>query len=170
MKYSKTQITYHWLTVALLVIMALSGFAYSYDWIGNGIIRLHQVAGQLLILVLCARLASRLFGHRPVDDIARAFWERQAARVVHASLYVCLIAYVVTGYVAASGLRDPLLIAPLNQALARSDGGELFLEAHFALKWVLLVLVSVHIAATLKHRFWDKDDTFSQMTFTSKKG
>lgn len=169
MKYSKAQVLYHWITVAVLFAMVMSGLAYSYDWIDGGSLGLHQLAGQALIVILVFRLIARLT--RPVKKEAhgRSGIEDAIARIVHSGLYLCMIAYVVTGYVAASGLRDPMLVLAVDQGFARSDTGELFLEAHFALKWVLLALFGLHIAAVLKHRFWDKDTTGSNMTLNIRK-
>lgn len=169
MKYSKAQIRYHWISFAILVVMVLSGLAYSYDWIDTGSMGLHQVGGQIFIAILAARIVARLVRPVVADEENHSRFEALTARLVHGGLYLCMIAYVVTGYVAASGLRDPLLVAPVNQGFARSDMGELFLEAHFAIKWVLLALVTLHVAAVLKHRFWDKDSTISHMALNFRK-
>lgn len=169
MKYSKAQISYHWLSFAVLIAMAVSGLAYTYDWLGSGSMGFHQIAGQIFIIVLIARIIARLMRPVVIDANHPASWEDLSAKLVHGGLYLCMIAYVVTGYIAASGLNDPLLAAPVSQAFARSDTGELMLEAHFMLKWVLLGLVTLHIAAALKHRFWNKDNTFSHMTLTFRK-
>ncbi|MEL6682709.1 MAG: cytochrome b/b6 domain-containing protein [Pseudomonadota bacterium] len=169
MKYSVAQIAYHWLTVVFIAVLVLSGLAYTYDWAENNILSVHQIVGQILILVIAVRLGSRLFGHQPVSDKLTPTWESRAAQVVHLALYAVIVAYLTTGYVAASGLRDPMLVAPISQSLARSDLGELFLEAHFALKWVLLGLFAIHLAAVAKHHFWDQDDTLFNMTPTFRK-
>ena len=169
MKYSKAQIINHWLTVAVLLAMVLSGLAYSYDWVDTGSIRLHQIVGQAFIALLVVRIVARVAYPITIDHTSHRPGEDLMARIVHSGLYLCMIAYVITGYIAASGLRDPTLIAPVNQSFARSDVGELFLDAHFTLKWILLALFTIHIAAVLKHRFWDKDDTVSNMTLTFKK-
>jgi len=169
MKYSKAQVLYHWLSVAIILVMVLSGLAYTYDWVDTGSMGVHQLAGQAFIALLVVRIAARLI--RPVkkETARHSRLEDIAARIVHGGLYVCMTAYVVTGYIAASGLRDPMLVAAVDQGFARSDTGELFLEAHFALKWVLLALFSLHIVAVLKHRFWDKDTTNSNMTLNLRK-
>lgn len=169
MKYSKAQILYHWLTVVLLAVMALSGIAYTYDWLDKEVIDLHQVLGQLFIALLVARLAARLMNRAPAVTPAHSGFEMVMSRIVHVGFYICLIAYVATGYVAASGLGEPALIAPISQTFARSDLGEQILEAHFMLKWVVLGLLTLHIAAVLKHQFWDRDGTFSNMTLATRK-
>ena len=90
------------------------------------------------------------------------------ASLVKITLYVLLIAYVVTGYVTASGLRSSEMLFPINVALARSDLGDLFMEAHFALKWVLLVVLGLHILGTIKHILIDRDNTFRNIWITKK--
>ena len=95
-------------------------------------------------------------------------WERILAALVKITLYALLIAYVVTGYVTASGLRNAELLFPINVAFARSDLGDLFMEAHFALKWVLLVVLGLHVLGTIKHSFIDRDNTFRNIWITKK--
>ena len=75
---------------------------------------------------------------------------------------------MVTGYITASGLRNSELLFPINVAFARSDLGDLFMEAHFALKWVLLVVLGLHVLGTIKHSFIDRDNTFRNIWITKK--
>ena len=42
------------------------------------------------------------------------------------------------------------------------------MEAHFALKWVLLAVLALHLLGTLKHSFIDRDNTFRNMWITKK--
>ncbi|PJI85408.1 cytochrome b561 [Yoonia maricola] len=169
MRYSRAQIVYHWLTVAVLAFMVLSGLAYNYDWIDTGSIRFHQLLGQIFIVLLAARLITRLIYPVTPDHADHTAFEVIAARIVHGGLYLCMIAYVFTGYIAASGLRDPMLLAPVNQAFARSDAGEWLLEAHFTLKWILLALFTLHFAGALKHLLWQQNKPISNMTPTFRK-
>ena len=107
MKYSKAQIFYHWVSVMLLIIMTLSGLAYTYDWLGKGVINLHQIVGQLFIALLAIRLFARLKRRATSTPPAQSGIQAAMARIVHVGFYGCLIAYVATGYVSASGLGDP---------------------------------------------------------------
>ncbi|MEL6574117.1 MAG: cytochrome b/b6 domain-containing protein [Pseudomonadota bacterium] len=168
MKYTSLQVAYHWGTVMLVLVMAATGLAYYYEIGGDTPIVAHQVAGQLLILILVLRVVARI-SRRPGKTLnTHATWERVLASSTHIALYATLIVFVVTGYVSASALGEPTLLAPLSKAFARSDTGELLLEVHYAAKWVLLGLVLLHIAGALKHAVWDKDDTLSHMTFHRK--
>ena len=95
-------------------------------------------------------------------------WERFLAGLVHLCLYLSLILFVCTGYVAASALSNNILILPLDIGFARGATGEAILETHYFMKWVLLVLFSLHLAGALKHLFIDRDTTFSSMWFARK--
>ncbi|APX12901.1 hypothetical protein BWR18_15325 [Tateyamaria omphalii] len=160
---------FHWLTAALVGVMLVTGFAYTNDLWGKAAITGHQISGQALILVLAGRIIMRVVGPRVTVGAVHSFWERGLAIIVHLSLYLCLIALTLTGYVAASALGETALALPIDRTAARSDLGEMFLDAHFTLKWVLLALLTVHIAASLKHAFFDRDGTFSRMTFQPRK-
>ncbi|WP_341368318.1 cytochrome b/b6 domain-containing protein [Yoonia sp. BS5-3] len=169
MKYSKTQVVYHWLTAALIFVMLGTGLAYRFDLADRAALNAHQIAGQLLIVVLALRVGARLMRRRPVTRHQHAAWERLLAGAVHFGLYGTMIAFVITGYVSASALSSNSLIAPVDITFARSDTGEWLLDIHYMLKWVLLGFFGLHLAGALKHLLIDRDDSFSHMTFTSKK-
>lgn len=170
MKYSNAQITLHWLTVLLVLILMVSGMAYSLEWTESDVIDMHQIVGQSLIVVLAARIALRLARPLGPDPNERAAWESWLSKSIHLGFYVILLAYVATGYVAASALSDPALIAPLSKAFARSDLGETLLYVHYGLKWLLLGAIALHVAGALKHALFDHDQTLRTMWFQSPKG
>lgn len=167
MTYSTAQITFHWLTVLLLLVLIGSGLAYSYEWAGREALQAHQIAGQALIVILGFRLIARFSHHVPHAE-GHAVWERTLASGVHVALYLCLIAFVVTGYVSASALTNNMLSFPVSRSFARSDTGEILLEIHYLLKWVLLGLFTLHFAGALKHMIIDRDGTMSRMLFSSR--
>lgn len=163
-RFTPAQIAFHWLTAGLVLAMAVSGMMYFWEIADRAAMRAHQVMGQALIVVLALRLAVKaraaLRERRPSDH---AGWERALAALTHVALYAALIVAVVTGYVSASAFSSSMLIWPVDQGFARSDTGEQFLETHFAMKWVFLGLVSLHVAGALKHHFVDRDDTLRAM-------
>ena len=168
MRYSYGIIILHWTTTALMFALATSGLLYSYKIVGSNALIFHQWGGQLLLGLVFIWVGLRLaFGGGPGNP-DHVWWERMLAALVKITLYAILIAYVVTGYVTASGLKSTELLFPISVALARSDLGELFMEAHFALKWVLLVVLALHVLGTLKHSFIDRDNTFRNIWIPKK--
>ena len=168
MRYSFGMIVLHWTTASLVFALATSGLLYSYKIVGSNALIFHQWGGQLLLVVVFIWIGVRLaFGVGPRNS-DHVWSEKMLAALVKITLYVLLIAYVVTGYVTASGLRSSEMVFPINVAFARSDLGDLFMEAHFALKWVLLAALALHVLGTLKHSFIDRDDTFRNIWITKK--
>ncbi len=168
MRYSFGIILLHWTTAVLMFALATSGLLYSYKIVGSNALIFHQWGGQLLSVLVFIWIGVRLaFGVGPRNP-DHVWWEKILAAIVKITLYILLIAYVVTGYVSASGLRSTELLFPINVAFARSDLGDLFMEAHFALKWVLLVVLALHLLGTLKHSFIDRDNTFRNIWITKK--
>ena len=168
MKYSYGIIVLHWTTAALMAALIASGLLYSFKIVGSNALIFHQWGGQLLLVLVFIWIGLRLglgVGPRNPDH---AWWEKTLATLTKITLYVLLVAYVVTGYVTASALRSTELLFPINVAFARSDVGDLFMEAHFALKWVLLAVLALHVLGTLKHSFIDRDKTLRNIWITKK--
>ena len=168
MRYSYGIIVLHWSTAVLMFALATSGLLYSYKIVGSNALIFHQWGGQLLLVLaliwIGLRIAYGVGPHNP-DHV---WWEKVLADLIKITLYTLLVAYVVTGYVTASGLRSTELLFPIDTAFARSDLGELFMEAHITLKWVLLAVLAIHVLGTLKHSFIDRDNTFRNIWIIKK--
>ncbi len=164
--YSRSLKSAHWVSAGLVLGMAVSGMMYFLEIGGKQSIVAHQIMGQGLILVLAWRLLAKFRSGKPRH--AHALWERVLAGGVQIALYGVLIAFLVSGYVAASALRDTSLVLPVDFAFARGPIGEQFLNAHYNMKWVLLGLLVLHIAGALKHHFIDRDTTLRNIWFTKQ--
>ena len=168
MRYPYTLVLLHWTTAALMVALAISGLLYSYKIVGSNALIFHQWGGQLLMILVFIWIGTRLVVRLGPRNPDHGWWEKMLAACVKVALYLLLVAYVVSGYVTASGLRNTELVFPINAALARSDLGDLFLEIHIVLKWALLVILSLHVIGTLKHSLIDRDDTLRNIWITKK--
>ncbi|MEL7345777.1 MAG: cytochrome b/b6 domain-containing protein [Pseudomonadota bacterium] len=169
MPYTTGQKILHWLTAFLVLGMTASGLAYSLEWADKSILQSHQISGQILIVVIALRIVARI-AHRPSECESHAPWERRLASVIHLALYGLILVFIVSGYVSASALSNSALLFPVDLGFARSDTGEVFLEVHYAAKWALLALLALHFGGSLKHAFVDRDNSFSRMWFSSRKG
>ena len=168
MIYTRLQILLHWFSAILVLALAFSGLSYTYDIGDWDALSTHQFVGQVFILFLLLRITVR-FSRKPSQPnaIDETNWQtRLAARLaktVHIALYLCLICFAVTGYVSASALTNSDLLFPVERSFARSDTGDILLEIHYALKWVLLVLLCLHLAGALKQVIWGRPQTVSNM-------
>lgn len=154
---------FHWVMAALFVLQWLSG-EYDDAFGGRGF---HVSLGIVVVFILIARLAWRLMNPTPHLPPGTPALMHLASRLMNLAWYAILIALPVTGvvYLQAKnkttsffGLFDlPIFIAK-NPQLA-----ETMEEAHETLAVLALVLLAVHVAAALKHHYFDRNDVLSRM-------
>ena len=161
----------HWLIVLLLVAVATIGLLLdtlprspSSFWVYD----LHKSLGLTLLLLAALRLGWRLSAGAPRPLPGTPRWQARIASTTHALLYAMIFAMPLSGwlYDSANGLRPlrwfgvvrmPKLTSP-DQDLA-----ELAISAHEWLFWVLVLLVTAHVAAALYHHVFLQDATLRRM-------
>ncbi|GGC06029.1 cytochrome b [Marinobacterium zhoushanense] len=160
----------HWLMAALLLIQLLLG-AFALIWpLSPTKLQLfiwHKSLGLLLLVLVLIRLAWRWLNPVPRLPSSVPPWQRLASQLSHLTLYVCLIALPITGWVINSASNVPLKVFWLFR-LPNITEPDKALEQ--LMKWVhggfvmlfLLVLV-VHIAAALHHHFVRHDEVLTRM-------
>lgn len=160
----------HWLMVLLIAVQAAIGLIG--DELGNApaaidVMTAHKSLGITLLALVSFRLLWR-WGHKPPpppDGSSRL--EVIAARLSHASLYLLMFAVPLSGWLSASTsiipwklwwfIPWPRLAAP-DKALHGVAAA-----AHELLLWLLLAVVTVHVAAALYHHLYRRDDVLSAM-------
>ncbi len=167
-RYSTTAMLLHWLIALLIFVLFPLGLymhglklsptklhLYSY----------HKWAGITVLLLAILRLAWRTT-HRP-PALLMPRWQQTASSAVHALLYLLIIAVPLSGWLmsSAKGVQTVWFgILSLPDLVAKDKAlGHLLGSVHQILNYTLLVLVTLHIAAALKHRFIDRDDVLARM-------
>jgi cytochrome b561 len=163
-RYSNWAVTFHWVTVVLVLSQAYLGFAFSWSDPGQRRLELftwHKTVGALILLITLARLAYRLTNPPPAFPPDLPAWEHSVARWSHRLFYVLLIAMPLSGLVAVSGhtkgTTTPLvggIPLPVIPGVSK-DVGEIAGDMHMALVVILLIAIAIHVAAALKHQFYD---------------
>jgi len=169
-RYNNTAIALHWL-IALLIFVAfplgwymsdlqlsptkLQLFSY-HKWIG------------ITVLVLALMRVIWRFTHTPPalpDSISKL--QQMGSHVVHGILYLLLFAVPISGWLmsSAKGFKTVLFgVLPLPDLLDKDKAlGHLLEVVHQSLNYILLLLVVLHVAALIKHRFIDHDDVLTRM-------
>jgi cytochrome b561 len=94
-------------------------------------------------------------------------WQRLAAQINHWALYALLFAMPLTGWMMSSASNYPVSWFGLAQLpdLVAPDRSlkELLEEVHELLAIVLIALALLHVAAALKHQFFDRDGLLFRM-------
>ena len=119
--------------------------AYAYN--------LHKSIGLTILALMVVRLLWRLT-HDPPPLPRMPHWQRRAARINHAVLYVAIVAMPIVGYLgsAFSGYPVKYLGWTLPSWSSRHDAlKDLMSEVHLGLSFVLAASVLLHLAAVVKH-------------------
>ncbi len=166
----------HWLIAILVFVMLPIGFwmvsraeANLWNALTNVLYSVHKSIGFLIIWLMLARLVFKLTVSAPSYPPQMPAMIRKLAHSTHYLMYVLLFAIPFLGWAGVTafpalnivwGLSLPgLPLIPESKTLAK-----LLFTIHGWLAIALCVLIAVHIAGALKHKFIDKDGVFDRMS------
>ncbi|MES2099887.1 MAG: cytochrome b [Pseudomonadota bacterium] len=173
--YGSIAIALHWL-LALAIVGSFSVGLYMHDLPFSPqrlkLFNWHKWAGITILALSAARLLWRL-AHRPPALPAAVLatmpaWQRRAHHATHALLYLLFFAVPLSGWAYSSAAGFPIVWfgvlplpdwVPVNKELADA----VLKPLHQTFAFALAALVVLHVAATLKHQFVDRDGLFWRM-------
>lgn len=193
-RYDSVSQALHWTTALLVLVLLVIGKSglVDLDHPGSAGFMWHGSLGVLVLVLVAARFLWRLLSSPPQLPSTMSRMGRIAARTMHVSLYGLLIALPLSGWLAASSEGSHVnffnvatlprwepagpvgtgsAAAPRAQAAPAAAGEErenLAEELHELLSDALILLVSLHILAALKHQFVDRDGLISRMLPASR--
>ncbi len=174
-RYDRVAIALHWLLALMLVTSFGVGLYMTelpmsptrlrvYNW--------HKWAGVTILALSALRLGWRLTHRPPVlpaaVEAAMAGWRRQVFRGTHRFLYVLFFAVPLAGWAYSSALGFPIVwfgvlplpdFVPVDKALAEG----VLRPLHVGSAFTLAGMVLLHVGATLKHQFVDRDGLMARM-------
>jgi cytochrome b561 len=171
-RYSNVAVTFHWVTAALVLFQLWLGFSFADMEKGPeraNLFTWHRTIGAIILLVVLARLTYRLLNPPPPYPPELPRWERIAGTWNHRLFYLLLIAMPIGGLIAVSGLTTGPVITLLGGiAIPKIPGiskelGELAGDVHSAAALLLVALILLHVAAALKHQFFDHNRAAGRM-------
>ena len=128
---------------------------------------LHKSIGLTLLALAALRIVWRSTQRRPSLPAMPA-WQQRAATSMHVALYALMFLVPLAGWLFNSAAGFPLQwFGQVNlPALVSANPGLKVLarELHEVGAWILVVFVTLHAAAALKHHFVDRDRTLALMT------
>jgi cytochrome b561 len=166
----------HWLIVALIIVQVILANIAEDLPIGMKKIAMyarHKSVGITILALAVIRLLWRWANPTPALPSTLKPYERTLAGLTHFGLYLILFAMPLTGWMMTSARGFPASwfgffqlpdFVPKNTALYNA-----MKETHDTLALVLYAIVTLHVAAALKHHFIMKDDVLRRMLpFTRK--
>ena len=158
----------HWLMAVIIISLLCVGLYMTGLPVGLQKLKLygmHKEFGVLVIMLASLRLLWRISNITPSLNLP--LLERLAARAAHWAFYVFMFAMPITGYLISCYANIPVSFFGLftlpNLVTADHAQMKLFENVHQWLAYALIGLIIVHVLASLKHYFIDKDDIMQRM-------
>jgi cytochrome b561 len=171
-KYDRMAKTLHWLIGVLVILLLVGGnlMAGLPEAEKPAIAMIHSGIGSLILLLMIVRLIWRL-GHPPPEFLPAPGWQHAATRIVHWGFYALVILQPIFGILQA--LNTPFVVAPfglftLTGSEANEGMLETFHELHEVTAFLIIILLLVHVAASLYHHLIKKDAVLKRMTWGVK--
>lgn len=170
-RYGGVALTFHWLTVALVVLgWALGewGDAFPKGQARDAALFVHMSAGLAIIALVALRLAWRLVD-APLPPEPTRFGRAGefASRIGHLALYALLIAVTIAGIATQFARGNPLPVFGFTEILSPWAPDRAFSrsvkEVHETLANVLIIAAALHAAAALAHHYLLRDRTLLRM-------
>lgn len=177
-RYGLVAIVLHWSIAVAITGMLVLGEVMTQlepgDRLKFTLYQWHKSFGLLVFALSLARLGWRLIDPPPPWPVTMAGWERTAAGIVHAMLYVLMLALPISGWLLVSASPWNIPTAPFglftlpHLSWLADHPDKPMLEAAFkqlhaagALSFTLLLLA--HVAAALRHHLIVGDQVLTRM-------
>lgn len=177
-RYSPVGVAFHWGVAGLILFQLWWGWRTGRLGVGAeklAAYELHAHLGLLIFVLTLARMVWRLMIPGPVNDADKPGWQSTAAHATHFAFYTALLILPVSGWAMMSATApDQALsvaaVVPWPQlpfhSLAPAQRWAIETWAERVHGWTvvaLLVLIPMHVGATIKHELVDRDDVLMGM-------
>lgn len=168
--YGSVARLFHWVIGILVVVQIPAGIAMTSEpllGVADPLFILHKGMGSILFVLIVARALWRLTHRPPPFPDYMPGLEQRIAGATHVTIYVLLLAMVVSGYVRTIGdgfpieLLDALGIPPLIPLMPRV--ARVMLVVHQFTVVALVGLVAVHVSAVLRHQLIERNPVLRRM-------
>jgi cytochrome b561 len=170
-QYGAIAKVFHWLTAVVVVFQCALGIWMVeldyYDAWYTQAPHIHKSIGILFALMLMIRLTWRFYSPAPLPLSHHSRLEKSAARATHWLIYATLWVIIVSGYLISSADGRAIEVFSWFEVLSFGElidqQEDIAGDIHEWIAYALIVLVSLHALAALKHHFIDKDNTLKRM-------
>src|SRR6478736_9146629 len=162
---------FHWVLAAAIIGMMGLGW-----WMNHVPARpdrflyrsIHADIGYVVLVLMIARLVWRIRNPTPAQPADSRPWQKIAAGISHAALYLATIVVVMLGW-AHSGAHTPdyssffgWFQVPQFTAPDR-EAARTYEDRHILVAYVLLALIAIHVAAAIWHHYIRRNRVVARM-------
>ena len=173
-RYGAVAMALHWvIAVAIIGLIVVGKYMHGLSDTHSDkfwLYQLHKSFGITVLALTVVRIVWRLINPVPPFPASMATWQRWGAYASHVLLYALMLALPLSGWLRVSTdvLGIPTLIFGLFELPALPFGANDDLshqahDAHEIMGNAMILLLIVHVAAALKHHFWDRDDVLKRI-------
>jgi cytochrome b561 len=164
-------VSLHWLVaITVFGLFALGSWMTELDYYDSWYKQgpwWHKSIGILLFLVVIVRLLWRVLTPPPAALSSHKPWEVKLARIAHLLMYFLLLTIMVSGYLISTADNRPIEVfgwfAVPATITSLPNQEDIAGVVHLILASVLIGLVVLHAAASLKHHFIDRDRSLTRI-------
>jgi cytochrome b561 len=170
-RYHPMLVALHWLLAVALIALLATAF-YVLGTMANsdphkiGVLRIHMIAGVVILNLMIVRLVVRVWTAKPAKDAIGAPFLERMAPIAHYGFYALVVLMVMTGF--ATTLLAGLIRIMFQGApdpLPPTFASYPTFQAHLYLGEALACLIAVHVLAALYHHVVRRDGLLRRMTF-----
>lgn len=165
-KYAVSSKLIHWFMAALIIFLLALGF-YMEEFLSKEatnrmeIYNLHKSFGVVALIFIAVRIINRLIFAVPALPNSMPKIEKALAHLGHLALYILMILMPISGYLMSNSFGYPVKLFAIEMpkiAETNFDLGKIYGTIHGLAAYCLLAVLSLHIIAVIKHRFFDKPE------------
>lgn len=153
----------HWVTAVLVIAMLAVGIWMAglddENPLHDRLVAIHKPTGVLVLLITLLRLVWLAVSRPPPLPAVLAGWEKALTRGVAVGFYALLVALPVVGLAMSDFADKPVSffgLFTMPEFFDKDfDRAKALLELHEILAFVLIGLLVLHVAGTVKHRYFD---------------
>ncbi len=166
LRYSRGAVALHWIIAVLIALNFVAAWVsedmpkeQAMQIMGN-----HKAIGMAVLALTVVRILWRLTHRPPPLAATLKGWEVALSKLTHGLLYLLMIGIPLSGWAMHSafsqgkpvGFFGLFGVPALPVAYGKEAAGP-FHEGHEVMATAMLVLLALHVAGALKHRFIDRD-------------
>jgi cytochrome b561 len=168
-RYGAIAQLFHWIVVVLIITqfwLALTAEGQPLAQKASTLI-LHKSIGMTVFALAVLRLAWRLVNPVPPVPATAPRWQQLGAHASHIALYSLILITPLLGWLMSSARGFTVSwfhLITLPDLVQKNEASyKLLVTSHEVAAWTLFGVAVLHVAAALKHHFFDRDNVLRRM-------